>query len=197
MPVRPYDDRVTETDETRVPGESPGPSGPADPPTVDASPPSASPGERRLAYPPSDRYRAAEAAAAAAEEADEPDPNASVARGVALATAVAIAGAAAIVVLGGVLTLTEVLLVVAGFTGLGIGLALRWGAGEHLAGWRRVVIALVLALSAVALGQLGLWQYGRSVGGVLGPLDYLGEVYGPLVLVEFAAAGVIAWLAAR
>jgi hypothetical protein len=197
MPVRPYDDRVTETDETRVPGEPPGASRPADPPTTDASPPPASPGERRLAYPPSDRYRAAEAAAAAAEELEEPDPNASVARGVALATAVAIAGAVAIVVLGGVLTLTEVLLVVAGFTGLGVGLALRWGAGGQLAGRRRVVIALALALGAVLLGQLGLWQYGRSEGGVLGPLDYLGQVYGPLVLLEFAAAGVIAWLAAR
>ena len=198
MPVRPYDDRVTETDETRATrraarGVPAGRS--ADRQT--RSPPSASPGERRLAHPPSDRYRASEAAAAAAEEADEPDPNASVARGVALATAVAIAGAVAIVVLGGVLTLTEVLLVVAGFTGLGVGLALRWGAGEHLAGRRRVVIALALALGAVALGQLGLWQYGRSEGGVLGPLDYLGQVYGPLVLVEFAAAGVIAWLAAR
>ena len=48
----------------------------------------------------------------------------------------------------------------------------------------------MLALGAVALGQLGLWQYGRTEGGVLGPLDYLGQVYGPLVLVEFAAAGV-------
>ena len=115
----------------------------------------------------------------------------------AVATAVALAGAVAIVVLGGVLTLTEVLLIVAGFTGLGVGLALRWGAAEHLAGRRRVVVALALALGAVALGQLGLWQYGRSEGGVLGPLDYLGQVYGPLVLVEFAAAGVIAWLAAR
>jgi hypothetical protein len=197
MPVRPYDDRVTETDESRDPGEPPGASRPADPPTAPAGPPTSSPGERRLAYPPSDRYRAAEAAATAAEEADEPDPNASVARGVALATAVAIAGAVAIVVLGGVLTLTEVLLIVAGFTGLGVGLALRWGAAEHLAGRRRVVIALGLALGAVALGQLGLWQYGRSEGGVLAPLDYLGQVYGPLVLVEFAAAGVIAWLAAR
>ena len=56
---------------------------------------------------------------------------------------------------------------------------------------------LALALGAVALGQLGLWQYGRTEGGVLGPLDYLGQVYGPLVLVEFAAAGVLAWLAAR
>jgi len=58
-------------------------------------------------------------------------------------------------------------------------------------------LALVLALGAVAIGQLGLWQHGRSEGGVLGPLDYLSQVYGPLVVVEFAAAGVVAWLAAR
>ena len=112
--------------------------------------PDISPGERRLARPPSDRYRAAEAAAAAAGSAATVDPAASVARGVAVATAIAIVGAAAIVYLGG-----------------------------------------------VALGQLGLWRYGLAEGGVLGPLDYLGQVYGPLVLLEFAAAGVVAWLAAR
>ena len=156
MPVRPYDDRVTETDQTGQPGE-PDPS--PEPPSVDAAPTAPIPGERRLAHPPSDRYRASEAAAAAAEAADEVDPNASVARGVAAATATAVAGAVAIVVLGGVLTLTEVLLIVSGFTGLGVGLALRWGAAEHLAGRRRVSVALALAFGAVALGQLGLWQY--------------------------------------
>jgi hypothetical protein len=190
MPVTPYDDRVTETEQPRAPGEP-------DPPPIQAAPTTSSPGERRLARPPSDRYREAEAAIAAADAADAVDPAASVVRGVALATAVAILGAAAIVVLGGVLLLTEVLLIVAGFTGLGVGLALRWGAGEHLAGRRRVAVALALALGAVAIGQLGIWQHGRSEGGVLGPLDYLAQVYGPLVLVEFAAAGVIAWLAAR
>jgi hypothetical protein len=213
MPMRPYDGRVTDTDETGapdttgVPGTTgapddpgaPGGPGPSDPPPVDAGPatPTSSPGERRLARPPSDRYREAEAAAAAADAEVAVDPSASVVRGVALATVVAIAGAAAIVYLGGVLLLTEVLLVVAGFTGGGVGLALRWGAAEHLAGRRRVVLALGLALGAVAVGQLGLWLHGQSIGGVLGPIDYLGQVYGPLVLVEFAAAGVVAWLAAR
>lgn len=190
MPVRPYDDRVTDTDQTGAPGEP-------DRPSVEAGPAGSSPGERRLARPPSDRYREAEAAAAAADAAETVDPAASIARGVAVATVVAVVGAVAIVVLGGVLTLTEVLLVVAGFTGGGVGIALRWGAGEHLVGRRRVVVALALALGTVALGQLGLWQYGRSEGGVLGPLDFLGQVYGPLVLVEFAAAGVLARLAAR
>jgi hypothetical protein len=205
MPMRPYDGRMTDTDQTgesggtREPGETPEP-GPSDSPPVEVGRATSTPGERRLARPPSDRYRESEAALAAAAEAgsaDAVDPDASIARGVAVAAAVAIAGAVAIVILGGVLTLTEVLVVVAGFTGGGIGIALRWGAGEHLARRRRVVIALVLALGAVALGQLGLWQYGRSEGGVLGPFDYLGQVYGPLVLIEFAAAGVVAWLAAR
>ena len=189
MPVRSYDEQMTDSD------ESPGAEAATPPP--DAAPGASSPGERRLARPPSDRYRETEAAMAAAEAEAAVDPNASVARGVALAAAVAIFGAAAIVFLGGVLAFTEILLVVAGFTGGGVGIALRWGAGDHLGGRRRVVIALVLALAGVALGQLGLWQYGRIEGGVLGPLEYLDQVYGPLVLLEFAAAGVLAWLAAR
>ena len=190
MPVRAYDDRVTDIEESASDRAT-------TPPPPGASPTTRSPGERRLARPPSDRYREAEAATAAAEAEAAVDPAASVARGVALAAAVAISGAAAIVFLGGVLAFTEVLLVVAGFTGGGVGLALRWGAAEHLAGRRRVVLALGLALGAVAVGQLGLWLHGQSIGGVLGPIDYLGQVYGPLVLVEFAAAGVVAWLAAR
>ena len=190
MPVRAYDDRVTDIDDAASGTET-------TPPPPDESPATPSPGERRLARPPSDRYREAEAATAAAQAEAAVDSAASVARGAALAAAVAIIGAAAIVFLGGVLAFTEVLLVVAGFTGGGVGLALRWGAGDQLTRRRRVAIALALALGAVALGQLGLWQYGRTEGGVLGPLDYLGQVYGPLVLVEFAAAGVLAWLAAR
>lgn len=163
-------------------------------PGHDAEPPS--PGEqRRLARPPGDRYRAAEAAAA---EATAPDPAASIARGVAIATVVAIVGALAIVFLGGVLTLTDVLLVVAGFMGFGIAVVLRWGAGDRFGRRRdRVLVALGLAVAAVALGQLGLWQYARIEGGVLGPLDYLAQVFGPLVLLEFGAAAVVTWLAAR
>src|SRR6476469_644444 len=70
-------------------------------PPPDATPATPSPGERRLARPPSDRYREAEAATAAAEAEATIDPAASVARGVALAAAVAVSGAAAIVFLGG------------------------------------------------------------------------------------------------
>ena len=174
-----YDDRVTD---------------PMTPPTAPAE--TASPGERRLAHPPSDRYRAAEARAEAAAIA-LPDPAASTARGVAIATVVAIVGAAAIVLVGGILALTSGLLVVAGATGLGVAVALRIGAGDRLTSRRRVTIAVGLAIAAVALGQLGLWQYARTEGGVLSPLEYLAEVYGPLVPLEFGVAAFVAWATAR
>jgi hypothetical protein len=57
--------------------------------------------------------------------------------------------------------------------------------------------AIVLAIISVALGQLGLWQYGRSEGGVLAPLDYLAEVYGPLVPFQLVTAAAAAWVGGR
>ena len=182
---RGYDDRVTETDPpAATPPSPPSPSGA----TAQA------PGERRLAHPPSDRYRAADPSPA---EVEHRDAGASVARGLALAVVAAGIGGIAIVLLGGILTLTAGLVVVAAATGWAVGAGLRFGAGGRLRQRRRVVVALVIAVGSIAAGQLGLWQYARSEGGVLAPLDYLGEVYGPLVPLQFVAAAVAAWLAAR
>jgi hypothetical protein len=153
------------------------------------------PGERRLAHPPSDRYREAEARAEAARAT--PDPAASVARGVVLGVVIAIVGAVATVLLGGVLTLTAGLVVVAAATGWGIAAALRFGAGDRLAAGRRIGIAIVLAVVAVFAGQLGLWQYARIEGGVLPFVDYLAEVFGALVPAQLVVAVVAAWLTAR
>ena len=61
----------------------------------------------------------------------------------------------------------------------------------------RVRIALALTLGAIALGQVGLWAFARSEGGVLGPLDYLWEVFGALVPLQILAAAVVAWITAR
>jgi hypothetical protein len=173
---RDYDDVVTDPDQR-------------------SSPPL--PGERRLAHPPSDRYRTAEMRAAETLAAVTPDPAASVARGLVLAVTVAIVGAAAIVILGGIVTLTVGLVVVAGATGWAIAASLRFGAGEHFRPGRRAVAAVVLAVASVALGQLGLWQYARIEGGVLPLVEYLVEVFGILVPLQFAVALVVAWLAAR
>lgn len=157
----------------------------------DAGPPAPVPGERRLAHPPSDRYRVAEPAP------PPDDPAASVARGVGLAVAAALVGAGALTVLGGVLAVSAGLIVVAGAAAWVVAIALRAGAGVRLERSRRVPLAIGLALASVALGQLGLWLYGRSEGGVLEPLDYLAQVYGPVVVLEFLAAWIVAWISAR
>ncbi len=141
------------------------------------------PGERRLPHPPSDRYRSA-----APDLAPDPIRADSPRRGGPAAGAVAaLAGAAAIAILGGVATMTAGLVVVAAATG--------WAVGALQSGRRRPAVAL--ALAAVALGQVGLWAFALAQGGVLGPLDLLWQVYGGLVPVEFAAAAVLAWIAAR
>lgn len=98
-----------------------------------------------------------------------------------------LAGAAAITVLGGVVTMTAGLIVVAAATG--------WAVGAAMPGRTRAAVGL--ALVAVALGQLGLWSYARSEGGVLGPIDLLWQVYGGLVPLEFLAAAIFAWNGAR
>ena len=141
------------------------------------------PGERRLSHPPSDRYATAAPAGAPGSVPEMTAPG----RHPAFAVIAALAGAAAMTVLGGVLTVTAGLVVVAAATG--------WLVGTLLPG--RVRAAVLAALAAIALGQLGLWLYAQSEGGVLGPLDLLWQVYGGLVPLEFLGAVVLAWIAAR
>jgi hypothetical protein len=100
-------------------------------------------------------------------------------------------------VLGGVLAVSAGLVVVAGATGWAVAAGLRTGAGQRLAAGRRVRLALGLVLLSVALGQLGLWLYALTEGGVLGPLDYLAETFGLLVPLELLAAWIVAWATAR
>jgi hypothetical protein len=149
------------------------------------------PGERRLAHPPSDRYRVAE------PEPADPGRTVSAARGAMLAVGAAAAGAVAITILGGVLAVSAGLIVVAGVTGWAVALGLRVGAGASLSAGGRVRLAIGLALVAVVVGQVGLWLYARTEGGVLGPLDYLGETFGLLVPLQAVAASIVAWIAAR
>lgn len=149
------------------------------------------PGERRLARPPSDRYRVAERAATGPVRPVSP------ARGLAFAAVVLVVGAVVITILGGVLTLTGGLLAVAAVIGWTGAWALRAGAGGTIGDRRRTYLALALALAAVCLGQLGLWLYARTEGGVLPLVEYLGEVYGPLVPIQAIIAGAVAWVTAR
>lgn len=149
------------------------------------------PGERRLARPPSERYGAVEATP---EEGSRPQ---STVRGLLLGGGAALLLAVALTVAGEILLITAGLLAVAAIGGWVVAIAIRTGAGAILTARRRGVASVVLALAGVVLGQLGLWGYAELQGGALDPLAYLAEVHGFLVPLEVLSAGVAAWLAAR
>jgi hypothetical protein len=153
--------------------------------------PSQAPGERRLPYPPSDRYAVPDDVPPAIDDAASPT------RGVMYAAAAAVVGAGAMTLLGGVLAVSAGLLVVAGATGWAVAVGLRAGGGPHIATARRVRLGLLLTTLAVALGQLGLWLYAGYEGGVLGPVDYLSETFGLLVPLQLLIAWIVAWATAR
>jgi hypothetical protein len=139
------------------------------------------PGERpnrpHLDRPPGERYA----------EAAEAPTNASPVRGLAWAALVAVGGAAVIVALGGPLAVSIGLVVVALVIGRLVGLALR----------TREVSAVTITLLGILLGQVGLWLYARSEGGVLGLLDYLGQTFGWLVAAQLLVGAAVAWWTAR
>lgn len=103
------------------------------------------------------------------------------------ALAIAAIGAVLFTVLGGPLSITVGLVAVAAVAG--------WAIGSFVQ--PRVGLAIAVAVLSVAIGLAGIWIFARSEGGVLDPITYLVEVHGPLVIVEFGAAAVAAWLAAR
>jgi hypothetical protein len=175
-----------------------------DPPrTPEAETPPQVAGERRLPHPPSERYEASPPAGTrpAAERAPgaTPDPAAgkAPARGIAFGAIAALVGAALIVVFGGALAVSAGLLVVASGVGYAVGLATLIGSGDTLSAGARPWIAAALAALGVALGQVGLWLFARAEGGVLAPIDYLGQTFGPLVPVEVMLAAGVAWWRAR
>lgn len=157
--------------------------------TPEGPPPTPTPGERRLAHPPSDRYRAA--------APDEDLSSGSAARAVVFGTLTGIGFAIAIVLLGGVLALSTSLVLLAPILGWTIAWAVKTGADGTVSRSRLALLALALAFGAVVLGQLGLWLYARTEGGVLPFTDYLGEVYGVLVPLQFLFAVPIAWATTR
>jgi hypothetical protein len=153
------------------------------------------PGERRLDRPPSDRYRDVPDADGSGSRAA--GDQGSIGRAVASGSLAGLAGAIATVVLGGVLSLSAGLVVVAAATGWAVGTATRVGAGSAMQRDRRPLLALAIALIAVVLGQLGLWLYARTEGGVLSLPDYLAQTFGLLVPVQAAVAAGVAWWSAR
>jgi hypothetical protein len=137
------------------------------------------PGERRqrLDRPPGERYATAAADADAGAGADlrwAP-------------VAVVLGGAILYTILGGILTITAGLVVLAAFIG--------WLIGKLVS---PPVRAALVGLVAVVAGLLGIWLFGRIEGGVLDPIAYLDEVQGwPLVVGQLLAGAGLAAAASR
>jgi len=168
-----------------------------DAPPPDPEAPSPVAGERRLDRAPSERYRSAPVAAPPTDHSAGAPAGTSAARGVAFGVVVAIAGAGLIVLLGGAMAVSAGLLVVAVAIGYGIALASVAGAGDTLSRPARSWFAAVIAGLALLVGQLGLWLFARTEGGVLPLVDYLGETFGVLVPLELLLAAGVAWWRAR
>lgn len=120
------------------------------------------------------------------------------ARGLAIAVIVAGAGALVFFVLGQ-LDFGPGLLAVAAFTGwmtavalvdLGGGAGLRPGPG-------RIAVAAGLAAGAILAAILLDWAWAGVQGGVLGPLDYISQRYGPAAVLDVGVAALLAGLHAR
>jgi hypothetical protein len=147
------------------------------------------PGERRLDKPPSERYRVA--------ANPEPAARGSTARAIGAGAGAAGAWAILTVLFGGILLITAGLLVLAGAAGRVIALAVAWGGGPGLAARTRMALVIGLVVAGFVLGQLGLWAYARSEGGVLALVDYLVTTFGIVVPLQLAIALAVGWWTAR
>ena len=138
------------------------------------------PGERRplLDRPPGERYELA--------APDDDDRVAALDR-LGWPLVVVIGTVVAFTFLGGLLTVTAGLFVIAVFSG--------WLIGKLVSPPPR---AAIVAIVAIALGFLGIWAYGRLEGGVLDPIAYLDEVEGwVLVVLCLLGGGGLAAAASR
>jgi hypothetical protein len=148
------------------------------------------PGERRLERPPSERY-------APPTDVEPIGVPGSLPRAIGVGAIAALAGAIVTVLLGGVVAMSAGLLVVAAAMGYLVGIVTRIGGGTAVEPPRRTWIAVALALGGVALGQVGLWWYAGTEGGVLPLVDYLATTFGVLVPIQALLAAAFAWWGAR
>ena len=127
--------------------------------------PANEPGDRRplLDRPPGDRY--AVLPSATAEPAGRLDA-------MLVPLALILGGAVAFTILGGIVTITAGLVILAAFLG--------WLTGRLVS---PPASAATVGLLVVVAGFFGIWLFGRLEGGVLDPIAYLGEVEGPVVVV--------------
>jgi len=114
-----------------------------------------------------------------------------------LAGSAAAGGGAVVYALLGQVDLGLGLLAVAAFVGWVVAIAIVWGAGAVRPIPRQPLVAVLLGAGAIVAGLLLAWAWSRVEGGVLGPLEYTDQRYGPVAYLEILVAGAVAGLRAR
>ena len=147
---------------------------------------------RRLDRTPGDRYRAEPRHPGA--RADGPSSRRT--RAIVALLVVVDAGAVVYLLLG-LLDLGVGLLAIAAFLGWIVGVTMIWWGRDAIAsGRRRIALAASAGTWAIVLAISLDWGYALVQGGVLGPLDYVAQRYGPWgPLSVVVAALVAAWRA--
>ena len=115
-------------------------------------------------------------------------------RAILLGLGAAALGTAVHVVIAVLLLATGGLLVVAATLGFIVGALVRYGAGSRVRAGAVRGVGLALAIAALSAALAINW--GLS-GEYLGPLDFLAQVYGALVPLQFAAAAAGAFAGTR
>jgi hypothetical protein len=116
-----------------------------------------------------------------------------------LAAALAAAAGALLFCALGTLDLGPGLIAAAAGIGWAVALALLWSPGGAESGSRRrrVTVAGGLGAAAILVGLMLNWAWSRAVGGVLDPIAYLDQRYGPLALLDVAVAAIAGAARAR
>jgi hypothetical protein len=159
------------------------------PETPGKTPGEVPPPRRRLERAPSERYRLS-------DEALREEHHGSLRRATLFALLPALIGAVVFTLLAGPLALDVALVIVAAGMGLAIGRATVMGAGGALSGPQRIGVAVLIFVLALLGAELATWQFALAEGGVLGPIDYIRDVFGFLVVLELLAGLVGAVIAA-
>jgi len=159
----------------------------------EGSPPPSAP--KPLDRAPGERYRARPAegiAPAALATATRPTPAARAASPFVVATA----GALLIAVLGS-FDIGAGLLAVSGFIGWAVGISIVWGGVPGGDRARRGLWSAGLAAASIVVGFVLLWIWSHVEGGVLDPMAYLDERFGPIAYLNIVVAAAVAWLRAH
>jgi hypothetical protein len=122
-------------------------------------------------------------------------------RSLAYGAAAAAAGGAVLFVLAGPLSVDTGLLAVGVAIGWVVGVAVRTGAARargsvRTPGWRAAA-AVALAVGGSVAAWAGAWAWSHVQGGVLGPVDFVTQVYGLLLPVQLLFTAAAAWIGSR